>query len=84
MGDAFARELIRRRLLPDVCNYCVSRNASVRVVQTGLLVACRDLPITFFSFKYLEFSDLKKLNTETRVHRTKFAITTFIAFLIFL
>ena len=35
MGDACASELIRRRLLPDVCNCCVCRNASL------------DLPFTF-------------------------------------
>ena len=39
---------IRMLLLPDVCSYCVSRNASVNVVPRGLLVACRVLSIILF------------------------------------
>ena len=35
------RELIYKRLLPDVCSIGVSRNASVSVSRRGLGVACR-------------------------------------------
>ena len=34
------RGLIRRRLLPDVCGRCVSRNASIVVVVVVLLLYC--------------------------------------------
>ena len=62
--DACARELIRTRFLFHVSSYCVSRNASVEVAQRGLLVDCRNLPVTCFSFKCLALAVLKKLNTE--------------------
>ena len=78
VGDACARELIRRHLSPDVCKYCVSRNASIGVTRRGLLVVCRDLPITFFLSNFWGLSTLKKLNTETCVCCTKFGIVTFI------
>ena len=64
MGAAFDRELIRRRLFPDVCTYCVSRNESVSLARRGLCVACRDLPITFFLSKFRDLLTLKKLITE--------------------
>ena len=67
MGDACARDLIRRRLLPDVCRYCVSRGASVTVVQRGLLVAVKNLPITLFLSNFCSLAILKNVNTETRV-----------------
>ena len=53
--------LIRRRLSPDVCSFCVSRNAPVSVTQRGLIVACQDSPITFFSFKILGFSHTEEV-----------------------
>ena len=49
MGDACARQLIRKRLLFGVCSCFVSRNASVSVARRGLIVACRDLPVQLFS-----------------------------------
>ena len=75
---ARARGLIRRRLLPDVCSCCVSRNASVSVAWRGLIVACRDLHINCFFSIFWGLAILKKFKTETRVYRTKFGIVTFI------
>ena len=37
MRDACARELIRRRLLSDVCSFCVSLNASVSLARRGMI-----------------------------------------------
>ena len=59
-----AHGLTRRRLLPDVCSCCVSRNASVSVDRRGLIVVCRDLPITCFLSKFWGLAILRKLNTE--------------------
>ena len=47
-AGACVRGLIRRRLLPDVCICCVSRNASVSVAWRELIVACRDMHINCF------------------------------------
>ena len=47
-GGGWAHELICRLLLPHVCSYCVSWKGSVSVAWKGLLVACRDLQISFF------------------------------------
>ena len=71
--------LIRKRLfLPDVCSCCVSRNASVSVARRELIVACRNLPITFCVSNFWGIPILKKLNTEMRVYRTKIGNVTFI------
>ena len=40
-----AHGLMRRRLLPDVCSYCVSRNASASLARRGL---------TFLSLVFLQ------------------------------
>ena len=45
--DACTRAIIRRRLLPGVCSYRISRNASVSVDRRDLLVAFRNLPFIF-------------------------------------
>ena len=71
-GDACARGLIHRRLLPGVCSCCVSRNASVSEARKGLIVTCRDLPITCFLSNISGLVILSKLNTEPRVNCTKF------------
>ena len=47
MGDACARGLIRRSLSPDVCSCYVPWNASTSMAWRGMIIACRDLPITF-------------------------------------
>ena len=78
MGDVCTRGLIRRRLLPDVCNYYVSRNALVSVAWRWLLVTCRGLCFTFFPSNVCGVAILRKLNTETRVFRTKLDTVTFI------
>ena len=80
VGDACARELIRRRFLPDVCSCCVSQNVSVNVAWREQIVACRDLPINWFLSNVcgLHVTILKKLNTETCVCRTKLDIVKFI------
>ena len=52
---ACANELNCRRFLPDVCSYRVSPNVSVSVDRRVVIVSCRDLPITLFSFKRLGF-----------------------------
>ena len=52
-GGCFARELIGRCIVPNVCSY-VSRNASVNVALKWLLATCRDMPITFLSFQTFE------------------------------
>ena len=75
---ACARGLRRRRLLPDVCSCCVSRNASVSMAYRGLIVASRELPITCFLSNFWALAILKKLITETRVDCTKFGKVTFI------
>ena len=67
LESACARGLIRRRLLPDVCNYYVSRNALVSVARRVLLVAIRDLPI-----KRLGFSDTE----EIKCRNAEFGIVT--------
>ena len=54
--DARARGLIRRRLLPDACSNCVSRNASVSVAWEGCSLPVDTCQSHFF-FKRLEFSD---------------------------
>ena len=64
--------------LPDVCSCCVSRNASVNVARRELIVACRNLPITFCVSNFWGIPILKKLNTEMRVYRTKIDNVTFI------
>ena len=76
MGAACARELIRRRPLSETCSYRVSRNESVVVARTGLLVACQDLPIDIFLSSFCALAILMKLDTETCVCRTKFSIAT--------
>ena len=68
VGNACARELIRRRLLPGVCS-----TASVRVARKGQLDICRDLLITLFLSYFWGLATMKKLNTEP-----KFCIVTFI------
>ena len=60
VGDACACELMRRRLLPDVCSYCVYRNASVSVTRSGLIVARVTSPTTFFS-RTFGFSDTEEV-----------------------
>ena len=77
--EGFACGLICSRLLPDVCSYCVSRKASVKVARRGLIVACRDLPITCFLLYVWGIALLKKLNTETCVYCTKIGIVMFIS-----
>ena len=64
MGDAFVRELIRRRLLPDVSSQllCLSKCAS----KCDLEGAARCLPSPFhhiFSFKFSDTADVKYTNT---------------------
>ena len=44
MGDACARELIRRRLLSGVCSYCISRNASVKYGSSERAARCLPRP----------------------------------------
>ena len=69
--------LIISYLMSDIYSYCVSRNASVSVLQgLGVLVACRDLLMTFFFKKSL--ATLMKFNTKPRVCRTNFGIIKFI------
>ena len=55
-SGACARGLLRSRVLPDACNYCESGCMSVNMTRRGLIVAWRDLYITSFSFKLLNFS----------------------------
>ena len=43
-------ELLRRRLFPDVCSYCVSRKAPHKCSLERAALACRDWPIAFFLF----------------------------------
>ena len=50
----------------------------VRVACRGLVVACRDLPISCFLSNLLGLAILTKLNTETCVFRYKFGNVTFI------
>ena len=67
---------MRRRLLPDACGRRVSWSESVHVARRDcslLAETCYQL----FGFKSLGLAALKKLNTETRVCRTKFGIDTF-------
>ena len=65
MDDAGACTLILRRLLPDVCSYCVSRSSPVSFDRKRSLVACRHLSIAFFLLNFWGLAILKKLNTET-------------------
>ena len=52
MGERLRSQVrVCRRLILDVCCQCVSRSASVSVARGGMLVACRDLPITYLSFR---------------------------------
>ena len=77
MSEACARDLIRRCLLLDVCSYCAYRNLSISVARKGLLVACRDLPITTFLSNSWDLATMRKLNTDTHAYCTKFGIVTF-------
>ena len=78
MRGACARGLIRRRLLPDICSCCVSRNAPVSVLRKRLIVACRDLPITCFLSNFWGLVILKMFNIESRIYRTIVGNVTFI------
>ena len=64
-GAACALELIRRRLLLDVCSCCVSRNASVSVARRRLVVACPSPVFKLFGFcnteEILGFSDSEEV-----------------------
>ena len=46
------------------------------VVRRGLLVACRDLPITFVLLKSFDLAMLRNFDIKTRVYRTEFNIFT--------
>ena len=59
-GGRLHSRLICRCFLPNVCSYSVSRNASVTVALTGLLVACRGLPITFSPSSFWGLAKLRK------------------------
>ena len=67
---------MHRLLLPNVCNFFVSRNASVSVARRRLLAACRDLSTNSF------LSNFWSLHVHVailkRIYRTKFGIVMFI------
>ena len=53
-----------RRLLPDICSCCVSRNATGSVARRGL----QRSPVDFFLLNFWCVAILKKLNTDRNAH----------------
>ena len=51
-------------------------SVTLNVARRGLLVACRNLPVTLCLSSFLVLTILKTLNSETCVYRTKFGIVT--------
>ena len=70
-GCTRAREIIRRRLILDVCSCCVSGNESVCEAQRVVIVPAETCQSPVFLSNFWGSAILKMLNAETRVYRTK-------------